>query len=78
MVILKDMAIASQGKPGLRYDQFLKRLEAESFRHDQNGPLKLRLKLLESFMTKTKSKTNSAVDIFENHPGHLLVVCGLE
>lgn len=44
------MAIESKGAPGLNYDLFRRKLTLEGFSRDQNGPLKLRLELLESFM----------------------------
>lgn len=46
------MAVESQGAPGLDYDAFRKRLDAEAFTGQQIAPLKLRLELLESFMDR--------------------------
>lgn len=43
------MAVEAQGAPGLNYAAFKTRLEVEGFSYNQNGPLKLRLDLLESF-----------------------------
>lgn len=40
----------SQGKPGLKYSQFKRRLAESGFSDAQSGPLKLRLQLLEAFM----------------------------
>ncbi|MCJ1381961.1 hypothetical protein MMC17_005073 [Xylographa soralifera] len=48
--ILRQMAIESRGSRGLDYNNFRQRLVLEGFTRDQNGPLKLRLDLLESFM----------------------------
>ncbi|MCJ1473496.1 hypothetical protein MMC13_002147 [Lambiella insularis] len=48
--VLREMAIESKGAPGLNYDLFRRKLAGEGFSRDQNGPLKLRLELLESFM----------------------------
>lgn len=48
--ILREMAIASRGAPGLDYWAFKRKLEKEGLTDRQNGPLKLRLDLLESFM----------------------------
>ncbi len=42
----------SQGAPGLDYDTFRKRVDAEAFTGQQIAPLKLRLELLESFMDR--------------------------
>ncbi|KAL9028993.1 MAG: hypothetical protein Q9196_002714 [Gyalolechia fulgens] len=54
--ILREMAVESQGAPGLDYDAFRKKVDAEAFTGQQMAPLKLRLELLESFMDKP-SKT---------------------
>lgn len=43
------MAMETKGAPGLNYAAFKKRLITEGFSEKQNGPLKLRLDLLESF-----------------------------
>ncbi len=50
------MAMESQGAPGLDYDAFRKKVDAEAFTGQQMAPLKLRLDLLESFMDRP-SKT---------------------
>ncbi|MCJ1437268.1 hypothetical protein MMC27_006654 [Xylographa pallens] len=52
--ILRQMAIESQGAKGLDYNKFRYRLALEGFSRDQNGPLKLRLDLLESFMDEQR------------------------
>ena len=44
------MATENQGVPGLNYAAFKRQLDSEGFSDKQNGPLKLRLDLLESFM----------------------------
>lgn len=54
--ILREMAVESQGAPGLDYVAFRKRVDAEAFTGQQIAPLKLRLELLESFMDRP-SKT---------------------
>ena len=46
------MAVESQGAPGLDYDAFRKKVDAEGFTGQQIAPLKLRLELLESFMDR--------------------------
>jgi hypothetical protein len=48
--VLRDMAMESRGAPGLKYSEFKKRLATNGFSHEQSGPLKLRLQLLEAFM----------------------------
>ncbi|KAL8992992.1 MAG: hypothetical protein Q9188_007448 [Gyalolechia gomerana] len=55
--ILREMAVESQGAPGLDYDAFRKKVDAEAFTGQQIKPLKLRLELLESFMDRRPSKT---------------------
>ena len=47
--ILRQIAVETQGAPGLNYAAFKNRLVVEGFSDKQNGPLKLRLDLLESF-----------------------------
>lgn len=69
--LLRQMAIESQGAPGLNYNAFRRRLALEDFTRDQNGPLKLRLDLLESFMERPQ-KPGSELDpaaqpIFEDN-----------
>ena len=44
------MAIESRGAPGLNYNAFKQRLHLAGSSEKQNGPLNLRLELLESFM----------------------------
>lgn len=51
--ILREMAVESRGAPGLDYDFFRKKVDAEAFTGQQNAPLKLRLVLLESFMDRS-------------------------
>ncbi len=48
--ILRRMAVESEGAPGFDYAIFKSRLLDEGFTDKQNGPLRLRLNLLESFM----------------------------
>ncbi len=75
--ILKQMAFESKGAPGLQYQAFLHRVNAESFARDQKGPMHLRLQLLESFMDTgnraIKHPTKTA-DIFKVQPGSLTIV----
>ncbi|MCJ1397594.1 hypothetical protein MMC11_000789 [Xylographa trunciseda] len=59
--ILRQMAIESRGAKGLDYNNFRQRLTLEGFSRDQNGPLKLRLDLLESFMEEPQKPPQSYV-----------------
>jgi hypothetical protein len=85
MRILRDIAIEAQGAPGLNYLEFRRRLDAECFTGQQNQPLKLRLDLLESFMTirkGTSKRQRSAVSkemddmsrAWQFEPGSLTIV----
>ena len=72
------MAIESPGTPGLDYSAFKRKLDSQGFSRDQNGPLKLRLDLLESFMDQpTKARTISkgaAQDAWSFQKGSLTIV----
>lgn len=59
-MILRKMALASQGASSFSYSTFKMRLEEEDFTDKQNGPLKLRLDILESFMSATISAGSSS------------------
>lgn len=75
--ILKQMAFESKGAPGLNYQAFLQRVNAEAFARDQKGPLQLRLQLLESFMDtgiRASKKNSQKTDIFNVQPGSLTIV----
>jgi len=48
--ILLQMAMESAGRPGLNFAEFKARLETEEFAKMQQGPMKLRLSLLEGFL----------------------------
>ena len=48
--ILRQMAMESAGWPGLNFTEFKRRLGSEEFAKVQQGPLNLRLQLLESFL----------------------------
>lgn len=71
------MAQDSQGMRGMNYAHFKKRLEGESFLGGQNGPLKMRLDLLESFLEPRPvpgtKKTNST-DIWSFEKGSLTII----
>ena len=58
--ILRQMAIESEGARGLDYKKFRERLDLEGFSCGQNGPLKLRLDLLESFMEEPRNRPSSS------------------
>ena len=76
--VLRDMAEKSQGKKGLNYDEFCRRLKAEKFSKDQSSPLNLRLGLIESFMSKVSGNGQRIQkpkdDPFSFHPGSLTIV----
>ena len=54
----------SQGAPGLNYNEFRKRVEAEAFTGQQIAPLKLRLELLESFMDRSSTGEEGQQEAF--------------
>jgi hypothetical protein len=77
------MAIQSRGARGLDYASFLTRLEGEGLSDKQNGPLRQRLNLLESFMERNKrgyvplgerSAETSTEDAWRFAPGTLTIV----
>lgn len=49
MKILRDMAIANQGRESFDYKRFRTQLDAETFLKGQQVPLHMRLDVLESF-----------------------------
>ena len=77
------MAEESYGAGGLNYQAFKRRLDLEAFDTRQNGPLKLRLDLLESFMERPpvpgtaiskEKKKQSSTDIWTFNPRSLTIV----
>lgn len=75
--ILREMAEESQGRPGINYADFVRRLGAENFSKEQQTFLNLRLRLLESFMvpkvtagTKQPKRPNP----WDFRPGTLTIV----
>ncbi|KAK2752705.1 hypothetical protein FQN54_008083 [Arachnomyces sp. PD_36] len=74
--ILRDMARESQGAPGINYALFKRRLQEQPFTGAQNGPLNMRLALLESFLDQTVSgmHTASDTDIWSFKKGSLTIV----
>jgi hypothetical protein len=61
--ILRDMAVERQGRAGVDYAEFKSRLDSAAFSRDQNGPLRLRLQLLESFLDPRMSRSIGAKTI---------------
>lgn len=82
MKILRDMAIANQGRESFDYALFRKRLDAEEFMRGQQVPLQMRLDVLESFFEpgmmfngKGKVKKQFCVDdIWKFAPGSLTII----
>lgn len=82
MKILRDMAIANQGKSGFNYSAFKFLLQREQFIKGQLIPLTMRLEVLESFFepgsvpgaTPDKPKQRVADDIWEFAPGTLTII----
>ncbi|OQE47504.1 hypothetical protein PENCOP_c001G04231 [Penicillium coprophilum] len=82
MKILRDMAIANQGKSGFNYSAFKLLLQSENFLKGQLMPLTMRLEVLESFFepgsvlgaTPHKPKKHAADDIWNFPPGTLTII----
>ncbi|KAI2692219.1 hypothetical protein LCP963914a_313 [Penicillium roqueforti] len=82
MKILRDMAIANQGKSGFNYSAFRNILQRETFLKGQIGPLNMRLEVLESFFepgsvpgaSPNKSKQHDVDDVWKFPPGSLTIV----
>ncbi|KAJ5164284.1 uncharacterized protein N7500_006114 [Penicillium coprophilum] len=82
MKILRDMAIANQGKSGFNYSAFKRRLQGENFSKGQLMPLKMRLEVLESFFepgsvpgaAPHKSEKHTADDLWNFLPGTLTII----
>ncbi|KAE9967994.1 hypothetical protein EG327_011238 [Venturia inaequalis] len=76
--VLRDMVMESQGKPGLKYSDFKRRLAASGFSDAQSGPLKLRLQLLEAFMEQQPKPGAPAkpkkTDVWQFEKGSLTIV----
>lgn len=73
------MAEASQGASGIDYADFKRRLQREKFVGGQQGPLNMRLGLLESFLekkpdAKKKKKKTKSNDIWSFPKGSLTIV----
>ena len=74
--ILRVMAIERGEGSGIDYSDFKKRLEEEEFTGMQNGPLKMRLDLLESFLHLSGrfAARNVNPDLWSFEPGTLTIV----
>jgi hypothetical protein len=77
-MILRKMAIKSQGLGAFDYTTFKDELSATKFASSQDGPMKLRLDLLESFMKRSKKTSkilaNTENDFLAGTPGSLTIV----
>ncbi|KAF1352975.1 hypothetical protein EJ07DRAFT_168674 [Lizonia empirigonia] len=79
LMILREMAIESQGLGRFNYTAFKDKLSATQFARGQDGPMKLRLDLLESFMQRStgfspKVLANTKNDFLVGSPGSLTIV----
>lgn len=72
-MILRSMALETGGASTFDYDLFKQRLKEEMLTDRQSGPLKLRLDILESFMTKD-SKVTQGSHLLNGQPGRLTIV----
>ncbi|KAF7567787.1 hypothetical protein PtrM4_124000 [Pyrenophora tritici-repentis] len=78
LMILRKMAIESQGLGAFDYNTFRDELSATKFASGQDGPMKLRLDLLESFMKRCKYSSsilaNNENDFLAGTAGSLTIV----
>ncbi|CAG7951311.1 unnamed protein product [Penicillium nalgiovense] len=82
MKILRDMAIANQGKSGFNYSAFKLLLQREQFLKGQLMPLNMRLEVLESFFepgsvpgaNTDRSKQHGADHAWKFPPGTLTII----
>ncbi|OAG35528.1 hypothetical protein AYO21_10267 [Fonsecaea monophora] len=75
--VLRDMTTEKKGTGGFDYLDFKARLSGKGFNSTQNGPLRLRLEVLESFLAHKVQTAESAArlrDMFMSAPGTLTVV----
>lgn len=72
------MAMVNRGAPGLKYNDFKRRLAASGFSADQSAPLKLRLQLLEAFMEQQPKPGAPAMskttDVWKFEKGSLTII----
>ena len=78
-MILREMAIKSQGLGRFDYTAFKDRLSSTQFVRGQDGPMKLRLDLLESFMPRSTGSSRKVLakaqnDFLVGSPGSLTIV----
>ncbi|KAF2450187.1 hypothetical protein P171DRAFT_450876 [Karstenula rhodostoma CBS 690.94] len=78
IMLLREMALESQGRGSFSYTVFKSKLTETRFARGQDGPMKLRLDLLESFM-KRSANGNVLANTTENDfligkPGTLTIV----
>lgn len=77
-MILRKMAIESQGLGAFDYTAFKNELSATKFTSGQDSPIKLRLHLLESFMKRceqtSKILANTENNLLAGTPGSLTIV----
>jgi hypothetical protein len=78
-MILREMAIESEGLGRFNYTAFRDKLSTTQFARGQDGPMKLRLDLLESFMKRStgvspKVVANTENDFLVGSPGSLTIV----
>jgi hypothetical protein len=77
-MILRKIAIKSQGLGAFDYTTFKDELSATKFTSGQDGPMKLRLDLLESFMKRSEYTSrilaNTENDFLTGTPGSLTIV----
>ena len=78
-MILRAMAVESPGLGSFSYTDFKERLADTQFARGQDGPMKLRLDLLESFMKRSnefvpKILANTENDFLTDSPGCLTIV----
>jgi hypothetical protein len=81
MKILRDMAIANQGRTGFNYAGFKTILENEHFIKSQMMPLSMRLQVLESFFepgsvpgAPARKSNSGSADIWNFPPGGLTII----
>ncbi|KAF1965166.1 hypothetical protein BU23DRAFT_561342 [Bimuria novae-zelandiae CBS 107.79] len=79
LMILREMAIESQGLGTFDYTAFKDKLSDTRFARGQDGPMKLRLDLLESFMKRSdnfsrKILPNKGNDFLKGDSGSLTIV----
>jgi hypothetical protein len=65
-MILRVMAIESEGRGEFKYATFKTRLAATKFSGEQNGPMRLRMDLLESFMKPSTIWSDRILENMEN------------